>query len=180
MQPRDFGDQEDAFFVDAGLSYDGTATTTLSGLDHLEAMEVAILADGAVFPNETVSGGAITLSESITKAHVGLPYTYKLNPMRPDLTIGGSTSKGSKLNITTAFVSFFQTLNAEVGDGTDDYTIDWREDDALGSPPALFTGDKEVIHDGGFDVEGNFIISGSDPMPCTVRAIVLRMEATDL
>ena len=44
----DFGDDvTDAFYVDSGLTYDGSATTTISGLNHLEGETVTILADGA-------------------------------------------------------------------------------------------------------------------------------------
>ena len=35
---------EDAFFVDCGLTYEGAAAASLTGLDHLEGEEVAILA----------------------------------------------------------------------------------------------------------------------------------------
>ena len=40
-------DRDDWFYVDSGLTYDSTATTTISGLDHLENEAVTILADGA-------------------------------------------------------------------------------------------------------------------------------------
>jgi hypothetical protein len=39
------------FFVDAGLSYDGEPTASVSGLEHLEGKTVAILADGNVMPS---------------------------------------------------------------------------------------------------------------------------------
>jgi len=35
-----------------------------------------------------------------------------------------------------------------------------------------------VVADGGFDVENPFEITGSDPMPCSVRAIIPRIEQT--
>jgi hypothetical protein len=58
----DFGeDTTSAFFVDSGLSYSGSATTTLSGLYHLEGETLQVLGNGATHPDETVSGGGITL-----------------------------------------------------------------------------------------------------------------------
>ena len=52
----DFGtDVQDAFFVDSGLTYSGSAATTISGLNHLEGQSVSILANGATHPNKTVS-----------------------------------------------------------------------------------------------------------------------------
>jgi hypothetical protein len=48
MKTFDFGgDTTAAFFVDSGLVYSGSATTTLSGLYHLEGETLSILANGA-------------------------------------------------------------------------------------------------------------------------------------
>jgi len=61
LKPIEFGDDvADAFYVDSGLTYDGSATTTITGLNHLEGETVTILADGASHPDKTVSGGSIT------------------------------------------------------------------------------------------------------------------------
>ena len=180
MKPRDWGDDmEDMFFVDAGLTYDSTATTSITGLDHLEGETVAILGDGAVLPTQTVSSGSITLAESVSVAQVGLPFTYKLKPMRLDQNTSKGTSKGSIKKISEAVISFYNTLNAKYGDGIDTHTIPWRETAAeYTSPPDLVTGDKVVVADGGFSVEDPFQIEGSDPMPCTVRCIIPRLEQT--
>jgi hypothetical protein len=71
MKPRDWGDDmEDMFFIDSGLTYDSTSTTSISGLDHLEGETVSILGDGAVQPSKTVSSGAITLSEAASVVQV--------------------------------------------------------------------------------------------------------------
>lgn len=74
MASRLYADPEDAFFVDCGLSYDGTPATIISGLDHLEGKTVSILADGNVHPQRVVVGGSITLDRTASKVHVGLPY----------------------------------------------------------------------------------------------------------
>jgi hypothetical protein len=98
--------------------------------------------------------------------------------MRMDQNING-TSKGSVKKITEAVVSFENTLNARYGDGTDTYDWNWRETSAeYSTPPDLVTGDKVAVADGGFDVEDSFQIEGNDPCPCTVRAIIPRVEVT--
>ena len=179
MQPRNYGDQEDSWFVDCGLDYDGVAADEFTGLDHLNGEEIAILGDGAVFPAQTVSGGAITLTEEVSRAIMGLAYRYTLKPMRFDLTSRQGTSKGSIKVIREVVISFFETLNAQYGiDASELFDIDWRGTEALGEPPALYTGDKIVVSDSGFDVEDSIIISGADPLPCLIRAIVPRLEVT--
>lgn len=54
LQQRDFGDTEDAFFVDAGITYDSTPTTTITGLSHLERETVYVLGDGLSQSTELV------------------------------------------------------------------------------------------------------------------------------
>jgi len=176
-KPQDWGDdQEDCFFVDSGVTYDSTATTTITGLDHLNGETVSVLGDGAKFADATVSGGQITLAESASVVHVGLPYTYTLKPMRADQNYG--TSKGSIKRIAEVVISFYKTLNAKYGDGTTSKNIDFRTTEPYGSPPALFTGDKDFPPDLGYSVEDPFQIEGSDPLPCSVRCIIYRLEIT--
>jgi hypothetical protein len=179
MQPRDFGDLEDAFFVDYGGKYDSTATTTITGLGHLNGETVSILADGAVVPPKTVSGGSFTLDESASVVIYGLPYRYKLKPMRMDLDITGGTTQGTIKKIHEIVVSFYRSGNVEYG--TDENNLlswDWRTDEDYDSPPDLFTGSKPAVFDGGFSPEDSILITGDSPLPCTVRAIVARMEIT--
>jgi hypothetical protein len=155
---------------------------TFTNLDHLIAEEVAILGtdvDGntEVYDTETVDvSGDITLKDGsdynfVVKAQVGLPSTYILKPMRLDLRTQQGSAMGSIKKISEVIISFYKTINAKIGSETDElYEIEW--------PTTLFTGSKIVSHDGGYDMDDNIIISGSDPTPCTVRAIIPRVEQT--
>jgi hypothetical protein len=177
--PQDWGDdQEDCFFVDSGVTYDSTATDTITGLDHLNGETVAVLGDGGVFATQVVQGGSITLAESVSVAQVGLPYTFTVKPMRADQGFGG-TSKGRLKIIGKVTISFYKTLNAKYSDGTNVRNIDFRTTEPYTTPPVLFTGDKKVVADAGFSVEDPFQIEGSDPLPCSVRAIVYKLEVTE-
>lgn len=173
MQPRDYGDElEDAWFVDAGLKYDGVAATTLTGLDHLEGETVAVLGNGIVFTTGTVASGQITLAEAVTKAIVGLPFRYKVKPMRFDLFTRQGTSKGSIKTFAELVISFLGSSGAQYGvDSANLFDIGWPE-------TGIYTGDKLVEHIGGFDVEDSIIVTGKDPMPCNIRAMIPRIKQT--
>jgi hypothetical protein len=174
MKPRNWGtDQEDCFFVDSGLTYDGDATDTFAGLGHLEGETVAILGDGAVFPAQVVTNGALpsVLDQKVSVCHIGLPYTYKLKPMRFDQNVKG-TSKGSIKKAARMVISFIRTLNARYGNDTTTKAIDWRGTEPYTTPPDLFTGDKKVILDVGYDVDDPAMITGSDPLPATIRCLI--------
>ena len=179
MQPRNFGEQEDAWFVDSGLSYNGDPEDTFAGLGHLEGETVKILGDGAVFSSQIVTNGTVTLDNLVSKAVIGLPFTFKLKPMRFDLTTEYGTSKGSIKKISELVISFYRSLLVKYGRDEDNlFDIDWRTTEAYGEPPALYTGDKVVTVDGGFDVEDSVLITGDSPLPCIIRAIVPRLEQT--
>jgi hypothetical protein len=180
MKPRDWGsDMEDMVFLDSALTYDSTSTTSITGAGHLEGETVGMLADGAVIPTDTVASGGVTLTTAASVVQLGLPYTYKLKPMRLDQNTRKGTSKGSIKIAVEAVVSFYQTLNAKHSNGTTARSIPWREtDQTYTTPPDLYTGDKEIHVDCGYSVEDPFQIEGNDPMPCTVRAIIPRLDMT--
>lgn len=179
-QPRDVSARDDLWFVDCGLSFTGAdADGILSGLDHLEGETVAILVDGAVRRSATVQYGRVNTGGAVLrKAIVGLAYRYTLAPMRFDLSVEGTT-KGTLKTFPEVVISFYNSLNAQYGRDTSHLLdIAWRTSEAYDSPPDLFTGDKVVTIDGGFSTEDEFVISGNDPTPCTVRAIVPRIQVS--
>jgi len=117
MKPWNFGDQEDAFFVDSGLTYDSDATETITGMDHLEGEEVEILGDGVALTAADVTDGEVATGYSVEKAHLGLAYTYVYKPMRLDANI---LSRGSAKRISKIVPSFYETLGAKYGRDADE------------------------------------------------------------
>jgi hypothetical protein len=170
---------EDSHFVDSGIRQESdTAFTTVTGLDHLEGEDVAVLADGIDIGTKTVSSGSITLDTAANVAIVGLPYTYVLSPMRIDLTLADGITHGSIKRINELAISFYRTLDAQYGRSlTDLYNIEWEKEELV-TTKTLFTGDVIVHFDGGFNTNDNIYISGSGCLPCTVRAIIPRVDKT--
>jgi len=108
----------------------------------------------------------------VRKARIGLRYRYILKPMRMDIMTQSGTSKGSIGRFAEVVISFYKTLGAKYGKDTDNlHTIS-----DFGS--TVYTGDVVITTDGGFGVEDDFVISGNDPLPCVVRAIIPRKEIT--
>jgi len=171
---------EDSFFVDAGLTYDGAATSTLSGLDHLEGESVTILADGSTHPNKTVVNGAITLDRSASKISVGLGYESDFGSVKPDLGSQDGTAQSKRKRVHRVAVRFWQTVNAMVGpDETKLHRIIFREgSDPMTSPVPLFTGDKFAALDSTYD-DGEVFIRQDQPLPLNVLAIILYMATHD-
>ena len=183
MKTFDFGsDTTAAFFVDSGLVYSGSSTSTLSGLYHLEGQTLSILANGATHPDKTVSGGGVTLDFPITSGAVGFGYTSEMQTMRLESGSQDGTSQGKPKRIHDITVRFHETVGAEVGTESGNADRIFFRDSSMNMDQAvpLFTGDKEIEFDGGF-VDGDRIyVRQSQPLPMTVLALYPRMNTFDL
>lgn len=181
MQPRDWGSTTsaaDSFFVDAGI-VDTVGNEIITGLDHLEGETVSVLVDGAVQASKTVSNGQITIDEAGDKVVVGLPCPYQVSPMRPDIVTGAGSSRGSIMVTPEIVLSLFASAGVEYGDGTNQKPIDFRTAEDYDSPPTLFTGEMgPLVPDSGFSTAMDIVISGSTPLPCTLRSIIFKAKQT--
>lgn len=73
----------------------GVSVKTISGLGHLEAKTVSVLADGGTDkPNKVVSNGTITLAYDYFYVVAGLPYTQKLKSLPQEAGSGRGTAQG--------------------------------------------------------------------------------------
>jgi len=182
MQPFDFADDvEDAWFLDSALQYSGGATTSLSGLDHLEGQTVSILANGSTHPDKVVSSGAITLDRSVTKATVGLKYTSALQTMRIESGSADGSAQGKVKRIQEITARFFQTVGAEIGSSsTSTDLIPFRDSSmAMDTAVELFTGDKQIEFNADYETDGFIYIQQQQPLPMTITAMYPQLNTYD-
>lgn len=157
--------------------------TSISGLDHLEGQTVAVCGDGAALGRRVVSGGAITINELISKAHIGLPYRSVLTTMPLEAGAADGTSQSKTKRISRCAIRFDKTLGAKYGKD-DSSTLDeilFRDaaSDNMDAPPALFTGDVIVSWPEGYTNDLTITVVQDDPLPCTVMAIMPQMRTED-
>jgi hypothetical protein len=181
MKTIDFDTIEDAFFVDSGLTYDGSATTTITGLNHLEGETVQILADGSSHPDKTVSGGSVTLDRSSEKVHIGYHYDSTVETLRIEAGADDGISQGKIKRIHGVTVRFLETVGADVGPDTNNLdTIQFRDSSmAMDEAVPLFTGDKEIAFPSGYDSDSRVVVQQTQPLPMTVLAVMRRSNTFD-
>jgi len=189
LQPFDYGsDQSDAFYVDSGLTYSGTSTTAITGLEHLENESVTILADGATHPVKSVSsgavmtGGSLTLDRSATKAQIGLPYNSTLQTMRIEgrgSDEGTSQSRTKRINEVT--LRLYKSVGVTVGSKlTNMERIPFRSSAAsMDAAVPAFTGDKKIEFRGDFETDGYIYVQQTQPLPLTILSIYPRVMTND-
>jgi len=179
----DFDKTDDTSFnyLDSQLAYDGSATTTISGLDHLEGEEVSILADGATHPNKTVSSGAITLDRSSTKVKVGLPYVSLLQTMRIDAGADNGTSQSKTKRIYEITARLYESIGIEIGPDLDNMErIPFRSSaNAMNSGVNVFTGDKEIEFRGNYETDGFIVVRQTQPLPLTILSLYPKLQTND-
>lgn len=184
LASRTFTAIEDCFFVDSGITVENSpASATLTGLTHLVAETVTVLGDGVKYTPTAVvnASGEVTISTAVEKAQVGLSKDSLLQPMRIVLGGQGGTSMGSITRVNELVISFLNTGAAKYGSSESDlYSIDFTDNRWTNSCEitGLFTGEVTVSMPGGFDPLNPIIITSDGPMPCTVRAIVPRIDQT--
>jgi hypothetical protein len=172
-------------FLDSHLVYDGSATTTLSGLSHLEGQVVSVLADGSVHANKTVNGsGQITLDRASSKVVVGLSYNSILQTMRIEggAAVGEGTSQGKIKRISKVVLRLFETVGVKVGPSlTKLEAIPFRTTSSNLSAPVntLIEGDKEIEFDDDYNTDGHIFIKQDQPLPASILAIYPTIVSSD-
>lgn len=167
VQPRAFASGEDAYYVDCGLSYIGEPTNVLANLDHLEGETVAVLGNGKFVGLFVVEDGAITIPVEVTKAHVGLPFTAKLETL--PLVVDPQDRAANK-KVKTIDFDFYKTGDCMYGNGANSEleNINFEGDE-------LYTSTVDFKHCmwvyGGMKKQTIYLESDK-PLPLCVRAII--------
>lgn len=180
LNPEEWEDLADAFYVDSGLSYDGSPATVFAGLDHLKGKTVSVLADGAPVPDKVVSAfGVVTLPNAASVVHIGLPFTTIVQPMRLDVDAVAGVSQGQVKQIRELVIRLDRSLGLSYDNGSVTRNLSFRDTaDPMDAPPPLFTGDKVVEFEGEYDLDVPFIIKQSQPLPMCLLAIVVKYAIT--
>jgi hypothetical protein len=141
------GDFSRSIFLDSALTYDNPSVpiTTVTGLSHLNGLEVGILANGAVKTTKTVASGSITLDAPAGVLVIGLPYESEMETMPVEMAPNVGVTSGRKKYVNAVNVLFHETSGAQIGTTESKMeTVKWRSDEPYGSPPKTYSGLKAV------------------------------------
>lgn len=179
FQPIDWGtDTNDAWFVDSGLSYDGSALTDFNGIDHLVAENLSIYADTLIFPDEVVdANGAITIDRAASRVLVGMGFTSKLETL--PLVIDPQDKPLAK-RVRTVDFDFLNTGYCQYGNGASSTltNINFKNDmnvDPNAVAQGLYTSLVSFKHCTwayGTMKKQTIYVETVEPMPLTIRSII--------
>lgn len=176
LHTRQFVDPADAFFVDCGATYDGTATSTISGLSFLEGKTVNILADGAVHPRRVVTSGAITLDNPASKVQVGLPITADIQTLPWFAQVDAGLGQGRTKNVNRVYLRVYRSSGIFAGPDASNLTeAKQRTTENYGLPPALKSDEIQLVISPQWNNSGQVFVRQADPLPLTVVSMTLEV-----
>lgn len=164
--------------------YWGVSIRSVSGLDHLEAKTVGILADGMTDSlTRTIASGTVTLTTTAFVVSVGLPYDqiiYTL-PKEAGSPRGTSQGKWQRLN-RVSFKVNRSTQNFKYGPDANNL-----DDINLAITPtvtSLYTGvlpaqAGAIAMRGGYNRGAQIYIKNSQPLPLEILSIMGELETYD-
>jgi hypothetical protein len=154
------------------------ARDTFSGLEHLEGMEVAILADGSPEVPHTVTDGQIVLAYPAGVVHIGLAYVADIETL--DVTIFGASEsiRDRAKAIPKVSVIVEKTLGLQAGPDEDnlyDCGLQPSEFD-YNAPWALQSEPQPAYLVTSWNKSGRVLLRQDKPLPATVLAILPTVE----
>lgn len=168
----------DQCFLDCSLTYDGAATLTISGLDHLAGQKVQALAHGFVIPDLDVSSaGVVTLPSMYEKVHIGLHHPSRIRTMRLEKSPDG-VSQGKIGRIHRVVLRLMDSVGVKLGPS---FTkMDLKEfrfatlpmDEAV----PIQTLDLACDFPGDYEDANYVCIEQSQPLPLTVLSAAIEYE----
>lgn len=150
------------------------AITNISGLWHLEGQTITGAANGDVLDPLTVVNGAVTLPNKVSRIHLGLPYSSKVQTLRLNVPSGdGTTIQARDKKISRLTVRTEKTMGLKVGPDTDTLReVKFGVPGTFGQPRVLYTGDKDTTLKPAWAKDGQFVIVQDDPMPLTILSVI--------
>ena len=151
----------------------------LSGLEHLEGQEVALLVDGATHPPRVVSSGSVALARWGSLAHVGLPYVCEGETMGAFTSGSTGVDIGDPVKISHVTASMNETIGLKLGRGSN--PENWEQipatPDKMGRSPVPFTGFKKVPLGGRYDDYPSIRFRQELPLPFTLLALYIKYQS---
>lgn len=164
------GTSTDTCFSDCSEIYEGSPTTTISGLDHLEGTTVTAVADGVVLPNMTVTDGSIELEHEASYVTVGLPFASTIELLDPEFGDSSQSTAANAKAVEDVQIMFQDTINANING----VPIPFRSvGNLMDTQVQPYTG-KRSVKGLGWRSPNNILITSDTPTPFTVLGVVIK------
>lgn len=165
-------------FLDASLiKTSGSATTSWSGLSHLDGETVNVRGDDYILENAAVASGALTSSLDVSELEAGLEYLAQVKTLPIEAVLDNSQLAGDWKRLVWVNARLNNSRNIIVKYNNKRYTpaFTYFGSNVLDQPVALFTGWKKV-HLAGVERDVDVEITQDDPLEFEVLALTIAVK----
>lgn len=161
-------------FVDAvWTKSNATGETTLTGLEHLEGMEVTAVCDGVEYGGLRVQGGRVTVpTGAFSRAMVGLPYVCRVTTVPLAAAAGTSSLQGHVKNPSRVYLRCRHDGDLFVGDAQSQELWPVKRDDLSFKKGPAGSQVTSVNITGAWAQSGQVTIEHRNALPLEINAIV--------
>jgi len=171
-----WADVSEANYLDSMLTYSGTATTDIYGLDHLKGCTVGVTWSGTYIGDyEVNTNGHLTLDDPYTGLKIGLKYDVALETMPIEMPAQLGNSQNKNKIITAVSIRFMDTLGGYLGYDTSNMkpiSSITSGQTMYGETRPLFTGYKRLQFPKGYDRDIKVRYENEDPVPVHIITII--------
>lgn len=170
--------------ADSFVLYEGPATSTVAGLDHLEGESVVCWADGVDKGTFVVSAGQINIGTPAAAVVVGLPYTarFKGTKLSNGAQAGAPLSQVNRIDHIALLLADTHAQGLRYGvdfDHLDDLPL-IEEGAEVGADTvhAAYSADSVEVN-GIYTTDSHLCLEAAAPRPATVLGVVISMTTHD-
>lgn len=165
-------------FLDASLiKTSGSATTSWSGLSHLDGETVNVRGDDYILEDAAVASGALTSSLDVSELEAGLEYLAQVKTLPIEAVLDNSQLAGDWKRLVWVNARLNNSRNIVVKYNNKRYVpaFTYFGSNVLDQPVALFTGWKKV-HLAGVERDVDVEITQDDPLEFEVLALTIAVK----
>lgn len=165
--------QLDCFIDNVWSKSRAAGATTITGLEHLEGMEVTAVCDGVEYSGLKVQGGGVTVEGGeFSCITVGLPYRCRLTTVPLAASAGSSALQGYVKNPSKVFVRCRYEGDMQVGDAEAGELWPVKRDDLSFKRGPVGSQVTSVNISGAWGLNGQVTIEHRNALPLEINAIV--------
>lgn len=170
--------------ADSFAVYDGVSTSTITGLGHLEGETVVVWGNSEDLGEYVVHGGSITLSEAVTQAVVGLPYTadFKSAKLAYAATMGTALTQKKRIEQIGLVLIDTYYQGVQYGQSFDDLNdMPQVKDGQTQSAGTVYENYDMpgVSLKGTWDTDARLCLRAAAPNPATIAAAVITVQTNE-
>lgn len=175
-------------YLDSAKQYDfDPASSTITGLSHLEGLTVGVVADGIYVGEKLVENGQISLNAPASKVVVGLLYKTIVEPMPMNIDMPNGNGQARSQRINQVITRLYRTASFEYSWGKewhkapvrDEFELDLMSGDLLlswgDSNTEIKLNNEDIVNSTG----SRMIFRQTEPLPVYFVSIYPQIEVAN-